>query len=137
MQNLIRKDKKSRQFLKISETKRFVLKNLSKNDNFSSFVKWKALLTLSEMLKRGSFTVFCNRCIITGRRKRINSLYSFSRIVFLKLVRFGHLGGMKKASWQVMNPSFNVLIVQRFRTLPFHGSNAGSIPVKDIPVQER
>lgn len=99
MKKLLRKDIKNRNFLFIYETKRFVLKNIVKNNNFSVIIRWKAALKIAEMLKGGSPTVFCNRCIITGRRKRINKFYSFSRIMFLKLARFGYFSGLKKSSW--------------------------------------
>jgi len=99
MKKLVKKDKKNRNLLFTYETKRFILKNIMKNNNFSIMVRWKALLKLSQMLKMSSSTFFGNRCIFTGRRKRINQFYSFSRIMFLKLVRSGYLNGLKKSSW--------------------------------------
>lgn len=99
MKKQVRKDKINRNLVFIYEIKRFILKNIVKNTNFSVVIRWKALLKRAKMSKGGSFTVLCNRCIITGRRKRINKLYSFSRIMFLKLVRFGHLSCLKKSSW--------------------------------------
>jgi small subunit ribosomal protein S14 len=94
-----RKDTKNRHSLFLFETKRFILKNMIKNSNFSVVIRWKAALKIAKMLKNSSTTVYGNRCILTGRRKRINALYSFSRIMFLKLVRFGYLSGLKKSSW--------------------------------------
>lgn len=99
MKKLVRKDHINRNLLFINETKRFILKSVVKNSNFSVIIRWKAVLKIAEMLKGGSPTVFCNRCIITGRRKRINKFYSFSRIIFLKLARFGYFSGLKKSSW--------------------------------------
>jgi ribosomal protein S14 len=99
MKKQVRKDRLNRNLLFIDEIKRFLLKNIVKNNNFSVLIRWKAVLKIAKMLKGGSSTVFCNRCILTGRRKRINKFYSFSRIMFLKLVRFGHLSSLKKSSW--------------------------------------
>jgi ribosomal protein S14 len=82
-----------------AEIKRFILKNIMKNNNFSMILRLKALLKLSEELKKSSSIFFVNRCVFTGRRKRINKFYSFSRIMFLKLARFGYISGLKKASW--------------------------------------
>lgn len=81
------------------ETKRFVLKNIILNTNLVKSTRWKASKKLTKMLKMSSSVYYVNRCILTGRRKRINKLYSFSRIMFLRLVRFGYLNGLKKSSW--------------------------------------
>ena len=99
MQKLLRKDNINRNILYKYETKRFVLKNIIKNNNLSITVRWKALLKLSKILKNSSSTYYVNRCVFTGRKKRINSFYSFSRIMFLKFTRFGYLNGLKKSSW--------------------------------------
>ena len=99
MKKLLRKDISNRDLLLVHEIKRFILKNISKNDNISMILKWKSSLKTSQMHKRSSSTVFCNRCIFTGRRKRINKFFSFSRLMFLRFVRCGYLGGLKKSSW--------------------------------------
>jgi small subunit ribosomal protein S14 len=99
MKKQVRKDKINRNLLFLNEIKRFLLKNIVKNNNISIYIRWKAELTIANMPKGGSSTVYCNRCIITGRRKRINKFYSFSRIMFLRLARFGYLCSLKKSSW--------------------------------------
>lgn len=99
MFKLLKKDKKNRLYLFKYEIKRFIFKNLLKNDNFSISIKCRAHLQRSKMPKKGIFIVSCNRCILSARRKRLNSFFSFSRIMFLKLVRFGYLSGLTKASW--------------------------------------
>lgn len=93
------KDKSNRFFLLQQERQRFVLKNVVKNTNFIKLIRWKAFIDLNKMLKMSSSIYYVNRCILTGRRKRVNRLYSFSRIMFLRLVRFGYLNGLKKSSW--------------------------------------
>ena len=99
MKKQVRKDKINRNLLFLNEIKRFLLKNIVKNNNLSIYIRWKAELIIAKMPKGGSSTVYCNRCIITGRRKRINKFYSFSRIMFLRLARFGYLCSLKKSSW--------------------------------------
>ena len=99
MKKLIRKDNYKRQHILKTETNHFVLKNVSNNLNFTPRLRWKAALLLSKKFKNNNLQSIINRCLITGRKKRINKLYSFSRIMFLKLVRFGYLNGLKKSSW--------------------------------------
>jgi ribosomal protein S14 len=99
MKKLLRKDKINRNFAFIHELPRFILKNILKNGNVPVILKWKALLKLSKMPKGGSYVVLCNRCVFTGRRKRFNKCYNFSRLMFLKFARFGFLSGLKKSTW--------------------------------------
>lgn len=99
MKKLVKKDKKNRNYFLNKEVKRFVLKNIMKNNNFSIVLRCKALLKLSKELKRSSLIFFVNRCIFTGRRKRVNKFFNFSRMIFLKFARFGYINGLKKASW--------------------------------------
>jgi len=99
MKKLLRKDKINRNSAFVYELRRFILKNILKNDNVPVTLKWKASLKLSKMPKGGSFVVLCNRCVFTGRRKRFNKFYNFSRLMFLKFVRFGSLSGLKKSTW--------------------------------------
>ena len=99
MKKLIKKDNKNREHLLQDQLKRFVFGHITKNDNFSVTARWKALVELSRIIKNSSPTAFVNRCILTGRRKRINKRYSFSRIMFLNLARLGLINGIKKSSW--------------------------------------
>jgi ribosomal protein S14 len=99
MKKLVRKDKNKRNLVFSSEIKRFVLKNIIQNNSFSIIVKWKAKLNLLENFKNSFLIRIVNRCVFTGRKKRINKLYSFSRIIFLKLSRSGYINGLKKSSW--------------------------------------
>lgn len=99
MRKLIQKDKNNRVFIKQVETKKFVLKNLIYNENFSKISRWKSFEKLFTLPSNSSMSAINNRCIITGRKNRINKLYSFSRILFLKLVRSNNINGLKKSSW--------------------------------------
>lgn len=99
MKKLVQKDKISRNIVNIYETKKFILKSLFSNTNFSKLIRWKAYSEMNMLPLKSSQVRVTNRCVITGRKKRINSLHSFSRISFLKLARFGRVCGLKKSSW--------------------------------------
>ena len=99
MKKLVRKDKHKRELISNAEVKHFVFKNIVNNHVFQSKIRWKAALNLSKNFKNFNFQSLINRCIFTSRKKRINKLYSFSRIIFLKLARSGYINGLKKASW--------------------------------------
>lgn len=99
MKKLIQKDKKNRLSLNQTETKKFILKTMVKNMNFSNLIRWNAIFKLITLPSSSSHTFITNRCVLTGRNKRVNKHYKFSRIAFLKLVRSGHIFGMKKSVW--------------------------------------
>ena len=48
---------------------------------------------------QGTPTQLISRCVITGNKKRVNNSYNYSRLVFLRLARFGSLNGLRKAAW--------------------------------------
>jgi small subunit ribosomal protein S14 len=99
MKKLIQKDKKNRLNLNQIETQKFILKTMVKNTNFSNLIRWNAIFKLISLPPNSSRTFITNRCVLTGRKKRVNKHYKFSRIAFLKLVRFGQVYGMKKSVW--------------------------------------
>ena len=98
MKKLLKKDNYKRQQLLKKEINHFILKNISNSFIFTPKLRWYAALQLSKKFKI-NLQSLVNRCIITSRKKRINKLYSFSRIMFLKLVRLGYLTGLKKSTW--------------------------------------
>lgn len=99
MKKLFAKDQKNRQIVKKLELKNFILKQISTNSNFSRVTQWNALSKLSSLTKRGSKTVLSNRCVKTINKKTFHKFTNFSRTVFLKLVKSGHISGMRKSSW--------------------------------------
>lgn len=99
MKKLIQKDKQNRFIVQKYECKRYVLKIIIKNLLLPSLFRWNAVLKLTNFPANSSETHVTNRCILTARKKRINKFYKFSRLEFLKLVRFGYLNGMRKSSW--------------------------------------
>ena len=99
MKKLFAKDQKNRQVVKQTELNHFVLKQISMNSNFLKTIRWNALHKLSNLSKNGSKTVITNRCVKTINRKTFHKFTNFSRTVFLKLVKSGHVSGIRKSSW--------------------------------------
>lgn len=99
MKKLLAKDKKLRFKIKNVEKQQFILKSIFKNFNFFSLLRWKAFLKFKNLSKTNSKISITNRCVYTINKKRLNSSTSFSRHVFLKLIRSGKITGMQKSSW--------------------------------------
>jgi ribosomal protein S14 len=99
MKKLFAKDKENRKIVKQLELKHFILKQISTNSNFLKAVRWNALHKLSNLPKKSSKTVLSNRCVKTINRKTFHKFTNFSRTVFLKLVKSGHISGLRKSSW--------------------------------------
>lgn len=99
MKKLLEKDKKLRINLKEVEKKKVILKSIFKNYNFSIIVRWNAFLKLKSIAQNNSSVALSPRCLISFNRKRFNKLTSFSRHIFLKLIRLGQIFGTKKSSW--------------------------------------
>jgi len=99
MKKLIRKDYNNRQKVLIKEKKMFVLNFIKKSSHFSTSINYNANFNLTKNFKMNTLTQLVRRCVFTARKKRLNSFYNFSRISFLRLVRFGYIFGVKKSSW--------------------------------------
>lgn len=99
MKKLFAKDKENRKTIKHLELEHFILKQISINSNFLRTVRWNALYKLSNISKKGSKTLISNRCVQTINKKTFHKFTSFSRTVFLKLVKSGYISGMRKSSW--------------------------------------
>ena len=99
MKKLIKKDKKNRALVKFYETNKFVYKNFTNNANLPKLSRWKLFILAKHLPKKSSPIYVNNRCTLTGRKKRINKLYNFSRISFLKLIRSQNINGLIKSSW--------------------------------------
>lgn len=99
MKNLVAKDKKIRKSVKKMELKKFVLKQISLNSNFSKTINWKSLVKIYKLSKKTSKITMVNRCVLTANKKSFNKLSKFSRIILLKLIRSGNFSGFTKSSW--------------------------------------
>ena len=99
MKKLKQKDKQNRSYIKIDEFKKFALLNITKNSNYQKLVKFKGYNLFHVTPIKSSKIRLINRCLLTNRKKRINNLYSFSRISFLKLAQNNYIYGLKKSVW--------------------------------------
>jgi ribosomal protein S14 len=99
MKKLFAKDRENRKLIKETELQRFILKQISTNSNFLKTTQWNALYKISSLSKKSSKTVLSNRCVKTINKKTFHKFSNFSRTVFLKLIKSGHISGMRKSSW--------------------------------------
>jgi ribosomal protein S14 len=99
MKNQIYKDKNKRNLSFHIENKIFVLKSIYKNTSVPKPVRWNSSLKFSEFLKNNYSTSFVNRCVITGRKKKVNKNFRLSRLSFLKFSRNGFISGLTKSTW--------------------------------------
>jgi len=99
MKKLIEKDKKLRLFIKKNEKQHYILKSIFKNFNFFTLVRWNAYLKLKKLTKTNSSVALSYRCLSSVNKKRFNKLTTFSRHVYLKLIRAGNIYGFQKSSW--------------------------------------
>ena len=99
MKKLIRKDRESRQSCLFYEYPKFILSYSLGNSMLSNSVRTNLFKQMSE-LPKNSLSIRCVlRCIVTGRRKRINKLFSFSRLVLARFFRSGLLFPLRRSKW--------------------------------------
>jgi ribosomal protein S14 len=99
MQRLLEKDKDRRLQIEIVEKQHFILKAIVKNLNFFILIRWNAFLKLRALTSKGSKISVSNRCLYSVNKKRFSKLTTFSRHIFLKLIRSGEISGVQKSSW--------------------------------------
>jgi ribosomal protein S14 len=113
MKYLTVKDKKKRGFAVKYQLRKLVLKsmflehffftkfnkNLKKKPSFFLYFKFKNIVHLYFMFKKGSLSIIKNRCVFTGRGQSVIRFYKISRIAFRELISFGCIVGLKKSSW--------------------------------------
>lgn len=97
MKKLVYKDMSKRNLVSKFELKKNLLKSIYKNSCLTTFMRLKALNSLINLPKNGNLTRVSNRCIITGRNSKNNKHYRFSRLVFLRLAKSGHIAGIRKS----------------------------------------
>lgn len=92
-------EKKSRKSHSFYEDRQIIFKSIIKNYHIETPTKLNATLKSSTIPKWSVKVHLVNKCIITGRKKRFNRLYKFSRLIFLKLARNNDILGLKKDTW--------------------------------------
>jgi len=99
MKKLVRKDQDSRQSYFFYEYSKFILAYSLKNAMLSNFVRTNLFLQMLNLPRKSSVTRHVSRCIVTGRRKRINKLFSFSRLALSRFFRSRLLFPLRKSKW--------------------------------------
>ena len=99
MKKLHKKDKNNRYKLNLNELTNFILKVVSKNTRIFKFTRWNLLIKTNSIIFYNSKRFLINCCILTNRKKFFNKSFRISRLIFLKIVRFGFISGISKASW--------------------------------------
>jgi ribosomal protein S14 len=95
----IQKNRKYRFIIYKSEKKKKVIKSIVENYNYLKTLRWNVLTKLYNFPFFNSKTCLVFKCILKGSKKTVNKFYHYSRHTFLKLVRFGIISGLEKASW--------------------------------------
>lgn len=99
MKKILYKDKNNRKFVKNFENIRFIYKSITKNTKLPNFLRWNAILKLTNFNHNNSKTYLVRRCLLTGRKSKYSNLFKVSRLIFLKLAREGKINGIKKSTW--------------------------------------
>lgn len=99
MRKLIEKEKKLRREIKKTENQHFILKSISKNLKLFTLIRWKAFMKLEALTQKVSKIALSPRCVHSANKKRYNKLTTFSRHIFLKLIRSGSVAGIQKSFW--------------------------------------
>jgi len=98
MKNQVHKDKNKRNLNSKFENKRIILKSIAKNNNISKIIRWNSELKLTSLNSNSHKTRIVTRCAFTGRKKKFNPMFRFSRLSFLKFARHGFISGIKKSA---------------------------------------
>ena len=99
MKKILAKDRKIRIEIKRLEKKRFILKSIQNNSNFSNLIRLNTFYKLGDLPTFSSKSFISNRCVETINKKKFTNIANFSRIVFLKLAKKGSINGMQKHYW--------------------------------------
>ena len=99
MKNQLHKDKKKRYLSLQNENKKFILKSISKNHSIAKTIRWNSDLKFTKLSNNVNSTGLVNRCVFTGRKKKIHNNFKLSRLSFLKFARNGFISGLTKSTW--------------------------------------
>jgi ribosomal protein S14 len=99
MKKKVRKDKKIRQRVFLHEIEKFILLHSSNNEFLTKSIRSNFHKDISSIPRDASYNRCVSRCIITGKRKRVNKWFSFSRLVLARLHRSKLILQWKKSKW--------------------------------------
>lgn len=99
MKKQVRKDNYLRQSYLTYQNNKFIISYSLNNLLFLHSVRINLLKQKSELPKNSLLVRCILRCIVTGRRKRLNKWFCFSRLVLLRFFRSRMLSYWKKSKW--------------------------------------
>lgn len=99
MKKQVRKDHHLRQGYLTYQNKKFVISYSMNNSLFLHSVRTNLFRQISELPKNSLLFRCVSRCIVTGRRKRLNKWFCFSRLVLSRFFRSRMLSHWKKSKW--------------------------------------
>jgi hypothetical protein len=99
MKKQVRKDQYLRQDYMTYQSHKFILSYSLNNFLLLNSVRVNLSKQMLESPKNSLLIRCVLRCILTGRRKRLNKWFSFSRLVLLRLFRARMLFNWKKSKW--------------------------------------
>ena len=100
MKKLIEKDKKSRSNVLNYELKITILQSIYQNLNFPVLIRWNSSQKLHFLVSSSDRAVsLSKRCVESVNKKNFTRSAKFSRHLYLKMLRFGEVYGIQKASW--------------------------------------
>ena len=99
MKKQVRKDHYLRQGYLTHQNNKFIISYSLNNFLFLHSVRTNLFKQMSELPKNSLLIRCVLRCIVTGRRKRLNKWFCFSRLVLLRFFRSRMLSHWKKSKW--------------------------------------
>lgn len=99
MKKKVRKDKNLRKEYLLNEIYKFIFSCSSNNKLFSNNIRnnlCKDMLNMGAFHKSNQHT---KRCVSTGRKKRINKWFNFSRLALSRYIRTKKILHWKKSKW--------------------------------------
>lgn len=92
-------DKFKRNLFIKNELKRFILKNITKNDFLLISNKYYINYKKNKLIRWSNINQQVNKCVKTGRTWSVLKLTRYSRFVFRKESNSGNIPGFRRASW--------------------------------------
>jgi len=99
MKKKVRKDKNLRKYYLLEEIYKFLLSYSSNNRLFGNPIRNNLCKERSNMEASHTFNQHINRCISTGRQKRVNKWFNFSRLSLSRYIRTKKILHWKKSKW--------------------------------------
>lgn len=99
MQKIIQKNIKQRNLFYSFEKKRLILRIICKNNFFNNKIRISVKQKFLYLSNNSSITRIKNRCILTGRGKKIYRFFRLTRHALKEKSSQGYLPGLSKYNW--------------------------------------